>query len=321
MALDPQVKALLDMMVAAGGPPLEQMEVPAAREMYLGMRPPTQGAEMSRVEDRRIPGGANAAPITVRVYTPKGNGPFPVVSYFHGGGWVIGDLETHDHWCREVASGVGAVVASVNYRLAPEVRFPAATEDCFAATLWLASNARSLDGDPSRLAVAGDSAGGNLAAVVAQLARDRGGPPIAFQLLLCPVTDYGFDTRSYRDNADGYLLSKNGMVWFWHHYLADPKAQGSDPRASPMRARSLAGLPAAHVVTAEYDVLRDEGEAYAARLRDAGVPVTTKRYDGQIHNFFTMGHVLSQGAAAAGEICGALRNGLAVKGASTQAQR
>jgi acetyl esterase len=316
MALDPQVKALLDMLVAAGGPPLEQMEVPAAREMYLAMRPPIAGAEVARVEDRRIPGGVDGAPIAVRVYTPRGgDGPFPIVAYFHGGGWVIGDLETHDHWCRTLASGAGAVLVAVDYRLAPEVRFPVAVEDCLAATRWVATNAAALGGDPGRLTVAGDSAGGNLAAVVSQLARDRGGPSIAFQLLLCPATDYGFDTASYRDNADGYLLTKSGMVWFWHHYLSDPAAQGRDPRASPLRARSLAGLPPAHVVTAEYDVLRDEGEAYAARLREAGVPVTARRYDGQIHNFFTMGHVLSQGAAAADELCGVLRRAVGARGA------
>jgi acetyl esterase len=317
MTLDPQVKALLDMLAAAGGPPLEDMPVPAAREMYLAMRPPIAGAEMASVEDRRIPGGADGAQIGVRVYKPRGgDGPFPIVAYFHGGGWVIGDLETHDHWCRTLASGVGAVVVAVDYRLAPETRFPAAAEDCFAATRWVAANASALGGDPGRLAVAGDSAGGNLAAVVSQLARDRGGARIAFQLLLCPVTEYGFDTASYRDNADGYLLTKNGMVWFWHHYLADPAAQGRDPRASPMRAASLAGLPPAHIVTAEYDPLRDEGEAYAARLHEAGVAVTAKRYPGQIHNFFTMGHVLEQGAAAADELCGVLRRGLAAGGAA-----
>jgi acetyl esterase len=315
MALDPQVKAVLDMLAAAGGPPLEQMEVPAAREMYLAMRPPTAGAEVGRVEDRKIPGGDAGVEIPVRIYTPGGDGPFPIVVYFHGGGWVIGDLETHDHWCRSLASGVPAVVVSVDYRLAPETRFPAAAEDCFAATRWAAANAKSLHGDPARLAVAGDSAGGNLSAAVAQMARDRGGPAIAFQLLLCPVTEYGFDTASYRDNADGYLLTKSGMAWFWHLYLGDPAKEGRDPRASPMRAQSLTGLPPAHVVTAEYDVLRDEGEAYAAKLRQAGVPVTSKRYDGQIHNFFTMAHVLTQGAAAGEEISGVLRRALAARGA------
>jgi acetyl esterase len=329
MALDPQAKALLDMLVAAGGPPIEQMEVPAVREMYLAMRPPTAGPEVARVEDRRIPGangaemgGADRAEIGIRIYTPRGgDAPFPIIVYFHGGGWVIGDLETHDAWCRALASGAGALVVAVDYRLAPEERFPAAAEDCFAATQWVAANAAALGGDPARLAVAGDSAGGNLAAVVAQLARDRGGPPIAFQLLLCPATDYGFATTSYRENADGYLLTKNGMAWFWHHYLPDPAAQGRDPRASPMRARSFAGLPPAHVVTAEYDPLRDEGEAYAARLREAGVPVTAKRYDGQIHNFFTMGHVLSQGAAAADELCGVLRRALGTSAAGAQSSR
>ena len=316
MALDPQVKAFLDMLAAAGGPPLEQMEVPAAREMYLAMSPPTAGAAMAKVEDRRIPGGDAGVEILVRIYTPEGgDGPFPIVVYFHGGGWVIGDLETHDHWCRALASEVPAVVVAVDYRLAPETRFPAAAEDCFAATRWAAANAKALQGDAGRLAVAGDSAGGNLSAAVAQMARDRGGPAIAFQLLLCPATEYGFDTASYRDNADGYMLTKSGMVWFWHHYLADPAKDGLDPRASPMRAQSLAGLPPAHVVTAEYDVLRDEGEAYAAKLRQAGVPVTAKRYDGQIHDFFAFGHVLAQGAAASEEIFGALRRALGARGA------
>ena len=310
MPLDPEVKAVLDMLAAAGGPPLEEMEVSAARQMYLDMRPPTAGAAMERVEDRRIPSG-DGTEIGVRVYTPKGgDGPFPGVVYFHGGGWVIGDLETHDHFCRLLASGSGAVVAAVDYRMAPEARFPAAADDSFAAARWVAANAGELGIDPARLAVAGDSAGGNLAAVVAQMARDRGGPRLAFQLLLCPATDYGFDTASYRDNAEGYLLTKNGMVWFWHNYLADPAAHGRDPRASPMRAKTLEGLPPAHIVTAEYDVLRDEGEAYAARLRDAGVPVTVERYGGQIHNFYTMSHVLSRGAAACDELCAVLRRAL-----------
>jgi len=316
MPLDPQVKAVLDMLAAAGGPPLEEMEVPAAREMYLAMRPPTAGAEMASVEDRRIPGGEPGVEIGIRIYTPKGgDGPFPIVAYFHGGGWVIGDLETHDHWCRAIASDVPAVVVAADYRLAPEHRFPAAAEDCYAAAKWVASNARALHGDPARLAVAGDSAGGNLSAAVAQMARDRGGPAIAFQLLLCPVTEHGYDTASYRENAEGYLLTKSGMVWFWNHYLGDAEKHARDPRASPMAAKNLAGLPPAHVVTAEYDPLRDEGEAYAERLRAAGVPVTLQRYDGQIHNFFTMGHVLERGAAAGGEICAALRRGLGARGA------
>jgi acetyl esterase/lipase len=316
MPLDPQAKAMLEMFAAAGGPPLEQMEVPAAREMYLAMRPPTAGDEVAKVEDRRIPGGGPGVEIPVRIYTPKGgDGPFPIVVYFHGGGWVIGDLETHDHWCRALANGAGAVLVAVHYRLAPEARFPAAAEDCYAATRWAAAHASELGGDAARLAIGGDSAGGNLSAAVAQMARDRGGPAIVFQLLLCPVTEYGFDTASYRENADGYLLTKSGMVWFWHHYLADPAKDGSDPRASPMKAQKLGGLPPAHVVTAEYDPLRDEGEAYAARLREAGVPVSAKRYDGQIHNFFTMGHVLAEGVTAAQEIQGVLRRGLATRGA------
>jgi acetyl esterase len=308
MPLDPQARLLLDQFASTGARPLHMMAVPEARQLMETLRamsPP--GDPVAHVEDRTVPGAVGEIP--VRLYHP-GGGTQPLLVYFHGGGWVLGSLESHDSTLRDLCNASGCAILAVDYRLAPETRFPAAAEDCFAATGWVAANASSLGGDPGRLAVAGDSAGGNLAAVVSQLARDRGGPRIAFQLLLCPATEYGFDTASYRDNADGYLLTRNGMVWFWHHYLADPAAQGRDTRASPMRAQSLAGLPPAHVVTAEYDPLRDEGEAYASKLRQAGVPVTARRYDGQIHNFFTMGHVLAQGEAAAADVCGVLRRAL-----------
>src|SRR5213078_1916119 len=201
---------------------------------------------------------------------------------------------------------VGCLVVSVDYRLAPEHRFPAAPEDCYAATRWLAEHAGSLGGDKGRIAVGGDSAGGNLAAVVALMARDRGGPKLAFQLLVYPATDTDFETRSYRENSEGYFLTRADMVWFWNHY-APRDEDRRNPYAAPLRAASLRGLPPALVITAEFDPLRDEGEAYGARLRDAGNQVLVKRYPGMIHGFFGMGTLLTQARTATKEAAGALR--------------
>ncbi|HIG00948.1 MAG TPA: alpha/beta hydrolase, partial [Myxococcales bacterium] len=223
------------------------------------------------------------------------------------GGFVIGDLDTHDGTCRELAVGAECLVVSVDYRLAPEHPFPAAPEDCYAATAWLAEHCAELGGDPARLAVGGDSAGGNLAAAVALMARERGGPPLAHQLLIYPVTDYGFDTASYRENAEGYMLTRPLMEWFWNHYLADP-AQGDNELASPLRAASLAQLPPATVITAEFDPLRDEGEAYAQRLSEAGVKTEMTRYDGVFHGFFGMGAAIDKAKQAVDEACTALRS-------------
>jgi acetyl esterase len=194
----------------------------------------------------------------------------------------------------------------MEYRLAPEHKFPAAPEDCYAATCWVATNAAAIGGDPGRIAIGGDSAGGNLTAVVAQMARDRGGPALVYQLLVYPVTNYGSDTASYRENADGYLLTRDAMVWFWNHYLRSA-ADGNNPLASPLRTHDLRGLPPAMVLTAEFDPLRDEGEAYAMRLQEAGVPVTLKRYAGTIHGFFSLGAVLDQGKQAMADAAAALR--------------
>ena len=242
----------------------------------------------------------------MRIYTPQGSGPFPVLVYFHGGGWVIGNVDTHDPTCRTLTNAAGCVVVSVDYRLAPEHKFPAAVDDCYAATQWVAANAAAINGDSSRIAIGGDSAGGNLTAVVAIEARDKGGPPLVFQLLVYPVTDYSFSTPSYRDNGDGYLLTKDSMVWFWDHYLRS-EADGQDYRASPLRASDLTGLPPALVITAEYDPLRDEGEAYAARLQEAGVSVTCTRYDGMIHGFYGLTAVVDQARKAVEESVAALR--------------
>lgn len=306
MPLDPQAQAFLDQIAAMGGQPLSSMPVAQARhamEMLATMR----GAEeaVAAVADRTIPGPAGDIP--VRVYTPAGRAPLPLLVYFHGGGWVLGSLATHDGVARALANGAGCVVVSVDYRLAPEHRYPAAAEDCYAATRWCADHAAELGADAKRVAVAGDSAGGNLAAVVALMARDRGGPPLVFQLLTYPVTDATFETPSYRDNADGYLLTAGDMRWFWGHYLGDAPQRGGEPYASPLRAANLAGLPPALIITAEFDPLRDEGEAYGHALENAGVAAKISRYDGMIHGFFGMGQMIARAQDAVREASGMLR--------------
>ena len=299
MALHPKSQEFLDQLAAAGMPPLGSLPVPETREAFKGVAafggPPET---LARVEERKIGGPAGEMP--VRIYTPEAKGSTPLLVYFHGGGWVIGTLDTHDGVCRHLAKQSQAVVVSVDYRLAPEHKFPAAAEDCYAATCWAADNAASLGADPKRLAVGGDSAGGNLAAVVSLMARDRGKPKIGFQMLIYPVTDHAYETASYRDNADGYLLTKDAMVWFWNHYLTGA-GDSANAYASPLRAKSFTGLPPAMVVTAEFDPLRDEGEAYAAKLREAGVPVKLKRYDGLVHGFFSMIGFFDQAKQAVGE--------------------
>jgi acetyl esterase len=244
----------------------------------------------------------------VRVYRPAADDPLPVVVYFHGGGWVIGDIATHDTTCQRLAAGVPAVVVSVDYRLAPEHRFPAAVDDCDAATAWVSAHAAELGGDATRLAVAGDSAGGNLAAVVALRARHAHGPAIAFQLLVYPATDLTRSLPSHTENGEGYLLDTDAMTWFINQYLVD--ADPRHPDASPLFVDDLAGLPPALVVTAEFDPLRDEGEAYAQRLRDAGVDVTTSRYDGMIHGFYGLDSIFDASKRATAETIAALRDAL-----------
>ena len=220
-----------------GGPQLHEMSVARARELILGMV--ALGGEpesIVRIENRTVPGPAGQIP--VRIYTPVGTAPFPVLVYFHGGGWVIGNLDTHDGICRSLANRVGCLVVSVDYRLAPEHRFPAAPEDCYAATRWLAEHAGSLGGDKGRIAVGGDSAGGNLAAVVALMARDRGGPKLAFQLLVYPATDTDFETRSYRENSEGYFLTRADMVWFWNHYAPRDEDRRTPRGGQPCQHKS-----------------------------------------------------------------------------------
>jgi acetyl esterase len=293
MPIHPQAQQLLDALREAGLPPSEEQTVPAARASIQGfVELQGEAAEVASVQNRTVPGPEGGIP--VRVYRPHGEGALPVIVYYHGGGWVIGDLEVVDKPCRILANAAGAVVVSVDYRLAPEHRYPAAFDDCYAATRWVAENAGELGADPARLAVAGDSAGGNLAAAVALAARDRSGPAISAQLLIYPVTDFAFGTESYRDNAEGYVLTKGSMQWFWAHYLG-AQDLAEDPYAAPARAADLSGLPPAYVATAEYDPLRDEGEAYAEALRAAGVQVSARRFDGLLHGFFWMPAALPVG--------------------------
>jgi acetyl esterase len=303
MPVHPQAQQVLDLMAQLGlkldgGDPVE------VRAMMANF-PRVEGEAVGSVEDRTVPGPAGAIP--VRIYQPAApsGGPRPVLVWFHGGGWVLGNLDGSDFGARMFANAANTTVVSVDYRLAPEAKFPAAADDCFAVTQWVSQNAAALGADPAKLAVGGDSAGGNLAAVVAQMAKAQGGPKVGFQLLIYPVTNYSYDTASYLDNAAGYLLTKESMVWFWDLYLRTP-ADGKDPKASPMQAADLSGLPPALVVTAEYDPLRDEGEAYAEKLRKAGVKVEQTRYAGQIHGFYANG-AIDDGLAAVRQGAKAMR--------------
>ena len=312
MPLDPEAKTFLDQIAAADIPARETQTVADVRRQYLEQTAQRVGlqAPIARVEDRAIPGPGGD--IGIRVYWPAGTGEglLPVLVYFHGGGWVFGNLDSHDALCRTLANAAGAVAVAVNYRLAPEHRFPAAAEDAYAATAWVAAHAAELGTSSERLAVVGDSAGGNLATVTCLLARERRGPRITFQALIYPVTDhYDPGQPSYVENGTGYNLTREGMVWFWDQYVPD-RTMASNPLASPLRAPDLRSLPPALIVTAEYDPLRDEGEAYAGRLRAAGVPVTLRRYDGMIHGFANMAGILDAGRRVQREVGAGLRAAL-----------
>jgi acetyl esterase len=296
LPVHPQVQTILDAMAQMGGPALSEVSPTEARAMYKALSAMEQGEEIQRVDDRHVP--AEHGDIPIRVYTPEASvgAQHGVLLWFHGGGWVIGDIETADATCRALANRSGAVVVSVDYRLAPEHQAPAALEDCLAVLTWTVENAELLGVDASRVAVGGDSAGANLAALLCQRVLAEFGPDIDFQLLVYPVTDLTLSHRSIEENAEGYFLTKATMEWFVDSYLGDQDPK--DPAVSPLHAPSLAGLPAALVVTAEYDPLRDVGEAYAARLRDAGVPTQLIRYEGQIHGFFAMPTMLDDGRHA-----------------------
>jgi acetyl esterase len=308
MPLDPTMKTILDAMPQMLTPETLQLGAPELRR--LSKQRPALGAvtEVGRIENRNIPGPAGEIPL--RIYWPKGADPRGLLVFFHGGGWVMCDLDSHDPTCRALTQGAGCVTVSVDYRLAPEHRFPAAPEDCYAATRWAAANARELGADASRVAIGGDSAGGNLTAAVALMARERGGPRLVHQLMVYPVTDLAFQTASFKENAQGYMLTDEAMFWFRDQYVSNPR-DARDPLASPLAARDLSGLPPATVITAEFDPLRDEGEAYGARLGQAGVAADVKRYDGVIHGFFGMGELLPQARTALEQACANLRRAFA----------
>ena len=307
MPLDPQAKALLDQIAAQNAPVVETLSPREARmlmeasAMTFGPKP-----EVGRVSEVAIPGPAG--PLRARVTAPAGAGPFPGLVFFFGGGWVTGSLNSHDHLCRTITNAANAVVVAVDYRLAPEHPFPAAVDDATAGTFWVSDHAEELGIDPSRLAVGGVSAGGNLAAVAALRARGRINPPLALQLLIYPIIDASLDTPSYLENAEGYILTREAMRWYWSQYVPNPSDRSS-PDASPLRAPDHSGLPPALVVSVEYDPLRDEAEAYARRLAEAGVPVRLTRYDGMVHGFLRRYGTLDQGKAAIDEIAAVLRSG------------
>jgi acetyl esterase len=311
MPLDPNIQTVLDGLAAMDGPEMVDVSPPEARQMYQMLNAMAGAPEdVASVEDRTVPGPAGEIP--VRTYrpasTPLGDPP-PILIWYHGGGWVIGDLETADVTCRALANAAGAVVVSVDYRLAPEHAFPAAVEDCVAVLEWVASNGAEVGGDPARIAVGGDSAGGNLAAVASIHARDKS-IAVRHQLLVYPVTDATFSQPSMDENAEGYFLTKASMLWFGDHYFG-AGGDAKDPRLSPLFADDLAGVAPATVFTAEFDPLRDEGEAYAERLREADVPVELTRFDGMVHGFFAMGAVTPIAADAMAHAAARLRADLA----------
>ena len=315
MALDPESQRLIDLMAAANRPAWNTLSPQAARDLYLSLRPGAQGPRPAdvKVMDRTIPGPAGELP--VRLYRPASapaDALLPALVYAHGGGWVFGNLDSHDVLCAQLALEAGIAVFHVDYRLAPEARFPGAFDDVVAALQWVAANGASVGIDPARLAIGGDSAGGNLAAAVALWARDNGGPKLLMQLLAYPVTDAVARTESYRHFEDGYGLNAVTMEWFFDHYTPE-KANRGDWRVSPLRAASLAGLPPALVVTAGYDPLRDEGRAYAWRLQQEGTQADLVEFGGMLHGFLSS-PMLLHGARRGTTLCAAaLREALVLR--------
>lgn len=313
MPLDPQIAGILALLEQIGGPTLASGTPEQARATFristVDVRDPSTLAPVRSTEDTTIPGPAGEIP--VRIYRPDVDGPIPTMAFFHGGGFVIGDIETHDDQARLICRDVGMVVVSVDYRLAPEHKFPAGFEDCLAATHWVSDHIASLGGDPDRIVVGGDSAGGNFAAAVALATRETG-PKLAAQFLIYPGVDFveDADYPSRAENAEGYFLTAEDMVWFSENYLAGDTDR-NHPHASPIRAADLAGAPPAVIGTAEFDPLRDEGEAYAKALADAGVEVRIQRYDGMIHGFYGLGVHSAAAAAAVTDINTSLRDLLA----------
>jgi acetyl esterase len=305
LALHPQVAQLLERVARSPLPPYHTVSPFVARRIYRDTRA-ALAPKAPELAEVRLHAATNFA---VRAYRPSKDGVLPALVFFHGGGWTIGDVDTHDVLCRQLALGAGCMVLSVDYRLGPEHPFPAAVDDCFAAVRWTLENAAKLGIDPQRVAVGGDSAGGNLAAVVALLARDAGGPSIAYQLLVYPATDQRGIAPSHERNGQGYLLTRDAMDYFRSAYLPD-EADWGDWRASPLLAPSHAGLPPALIVTAGYDPLVDEGREYAEKLRAAGVKVEYREYSDMVHGFILFGGVLDTANTAVAECSTALRTAL-----------
>jgi acetyl esterase len=300
--LHPQVKDYLDAVAAQNRPAWETMLPAESRRLFASFRAAFgEGPQLHRVVDCVI-----AEDVPVRVYRPSDEDDLPVVVYYHGGGWVLGDLDTHDALCRRLASETECVVVAVDYRRAPDAKFPGAFDDCWAATSHVSQHADELNIDPTRLVVAGDSAGGNLAAAVAIRAAEVGSPAISSQVLIYPVVEPNFETESYVVHAEGFGLSRNTMMWFWEQYLAG-KEDATNPYAVPSVATNLAALSPAHFITAEYDVLLSEGESYAKRLQDAGVPTTMRQYAGMIHGFVQLSGVFDVGRQAISDLAKHLR--------------
>lgn len=307
MPLYPAYAEKLKLLNSQNAPPLRAVPVELIRDTFRTMQPERPEVAVESIHNISIP--ANSTSLPIRIYRPSTRDDLPVVLMFHGGGWVIGDLTTVDGQSREVAVGTGAIVVAVDYRLAPEYRFPTAAEDCYAALEWTHDNIHVYGGDANRIGVAGDSAGGNLAAVVAQMSRDRRGPELRCQLLVYPVIDgTNFDTGSYLANVEGFGLSRDDMIWFWEQYSNEEGRR--NPYASPILADSFSDLPPTLVMTAEYDVLRDEGEAYAERLRIDGTAAEVVRFDGFIHGFFAETHTIPETRKAMVRACDMLRKHL-----------
>ncbi|MEK9916241.1 MAG: alpha/beta hydrolase [Betaproteobacteria bacterium] len=314
MSLDPQARALLDAAKASGAPEMWELTPDQARAEYLRRTERVRAdVDIYRVEDRQIPGPVQ--PIKVRIYTPQASqeqASLPVLVWYHGGGFVIGDLDSHDSACRALANQTECLVVAVDYRLAPEHKFPGAVEDCEAALHWVAAHATELGGDPGRIAVGGDSAGGNLAAVVALLAREKGGPKLCFQLLIYPCVAPEPETPSHHQFAEGYLLTRKTITWFFKQYLRSSK-DTLDPRYAPLEEKDLSSLPPSLVIVAGFDPLRDEGVDYAKALIEAGNKVTLSNYEGMIHGFYLMGGMIDKANQAIEESARHLKEAFAVQ--------
>lgn len=309
MPLDPQAKVVLEQLEKAGVPPLHTMSPQAARAAYSALRSTTNIEEVGSVEDRQIPGPHGN--IRIRIYKPLkvDSEKLPILVFYHGGGWVIGNLDTHDAACRTLTNGAECIVVSVDYRLAPEHKFPVAVEDAFAALEWVADHAEEIGGNREKIAVGGDSAGGNLATVATIIAKEKQAPNLVFQLLIYPSTGVG-STKSYEENGEGYYLTKDLMAWFRKQYLNSPD-DTNHPYCSPYLNEDASGLPSAFIMTAEYDPLRDDGKAYADKLKAAGVDVEYVDYAGMIHGFITMTNFIDKGKDALLDAANALKKAFA----------